>query len=106
MAILTAVCFLFARSTHAVPQLTVNSSEGVADTAVPQCTSERSARSVSQGSTSAVHLVSCQPVPQTPLTVPENSFMASLEQEASARFRRSVSTIVQKKFLGTLVELH
>ena len=43
----------------------------------------RSARSVSQGSTSAVHLVSCQSVPQTPLTVSENSFMASLTQEAS-----------------------
>ena len=43
----------------------------------------RSARSVSQGSTSAVHLVNCQSVPQGPLTVTENLFMASLQQEAS-----------------------
>ena len=61
----------------------MNSSEGLVDTAVLQATGGRSARSVSQASTSAVHLASCQPVPQAPLTVPENSFMASLQQEAS-----------------------
>ena len=58
MAILPAVCFLFT-----VPQLNVNSPEGLADTTVPQATGERSARSVSQSSTSAFHLVSCQLVP-------------------------------------------
>ena len=71
------------RQTNTVPQLTVNSPEGLVDTAVPQATGGRSARPVSQGFTSAVHLASCQPVPQAPLTVPENSFMASLQQEAS-----------------------
>ena len=71
------------RQTNTVPQLTVNSSEGLVDTAVPQATVGRSARSFSQGFTSAVHLFSCQPVPQAPLTVPENSFMACLQQEVS-----------------------
>ena len=71
------------RQTNTVPQLTVNSSEGLVDTAVPQATGGRSGRSVSQGFTSAVHQASCQPVPQAPLTVPENSFMASLQEEAS-----------------------
>ena len=72
------------RQTNTFPQLTANSPEGLFDIAVLQATGGRSARSVSQGFTSAVHLASCQPVPQAPLTVPENSFMASLEQEASS----------------------
>ena len=73
---------LFLRQTM-IPQRTVNSPEGLVDTVVPQATGGRSAQSVSQSSTSAAHLVSCQPVPQAPITLPENSFMASLQQEAS-----------------------
>lgn len=71
------------RQTNTVPQLTVNSPEGLVDTAVLQATGGRSAWSVWQGFTSAVHLASGQLVPQAPLTVPENSFMAFLQQEAS-----------------------
>ena len=71
------------RQTNTFPQLTTNSPEGLVDIAVLQATGGRSARSVSQRFTSAAHLASCQPVPQAPLTVPENSFMASLQQEAS-----------------------
>ena len=82
MAIFTAVRFLFDKPTQFSP-LTVNSPEVLVDTAVLQATGGRSARSVSQGFTSAVHPASCQLVPQAPLTVPENSFMASLQQEAS-----------------------
>ena len=61
----------------------VYSPEGLVDTAVLQATGGRSARSVSQGFTSAAHLASCHLVSQAPLTIPENSFMASLQQEAS-----------------------
>ena len=53
---------------------TVNSTEGLVDTVVPQTTGRRSAGSVSRGSTWAVHLVSCQSVPQAPLTVLEDLF--------------------------------
>ena len=73
MAILTAVRFFFLQ-TSTIPKLTANSPEGLVDTAVPKAAGGRRARSVLQGSTSAVHLVSCQSVPQAPLTVPENSF--------------------------------
>ena len=72
------------RQTNTFPQLTANSPDGLVDIAVLQATGGRSARSVSQGFTSAAHLASCQSVPQAPLTVPENSFMASLQQEASS----------------------
>ena len=65
------------RQTNTFPQLTANSPEGL------QPNGGRSSRSVSQGFTSAFHLASCQPVPQALLTVPDNSFMASLQQEAS-----------------------
>ena len=68
------------RQSNTFPQLITNSSESLVDIAVLQATGGRSARSVSQGFTS---LASCQPVPQAPLTVPEYSFMASLQQEAS-----------------------
>ena len=71
------------QETNTFPQLTANSPEGLVDIAVLQATGGRSARSVSLGFTSAAHLASCQPVPQATLTVPENSFMASLQQEAS-----------------------
>ena len=71
------------QQTNTFPQLTANSPEGLVDIAVLQATGGRSAWSVSQGFTSAAHLASCQPVPQAPLTVPEYSFMASLQQEAS-----------------------
>ena len=65
-------CSLLLRQTSTVPQLTVNSPEGLVDSTVPGATGGRSARSLSQGSASAVHLVSCHSVPQAPLTVPEN----------------------------------
>ena len=68
------------RQTNTFSQQTANSPEGLVDIAVLQATGGRSARSVSQGFTSPA---SCQPVPQAPLTVPENSFMAPFEQEAS-----------------------
>ena len=84
------------RQANTVPQLTVNSPEGLADTSVPQATGGRNALSVSQGSTSAVHPVSCQPVPQAQLTVPENSFMASLQQQASGALAFSI----QLRFLA------
>ena len=71
------------RQSNTFPQLTTHSPEGLVDIAVLQATGGRSARSVSQGFTSAAHLASCQPVPQAPLIVPEYSFMASLQQEAS-----------------------
>ena len=64
------------RQTNTFPQLNANSPEGLVDIAVLQATGGRSVQSVSQGFTSAAHLPS-QPVPQAPLTVPENSFMAS-----------------------------
>ena len=71
------------QQTNTFPQLTANSPEGLVDIVVLQATGGRSAWPVSQGFSSATHLASCQPVPQAPLTVPENSFMASLQQEAS-----------------------
>ena len=69
-------CSLLLRQTSTVPQLTVNSPEGLVRIAVPEVTGGRSARSLSQGSASAIHLVSCHSVPQAPLTVPENSLLA------------------------------
>ena len=49
------------RQTNTFPQLTTNSPEGLVNIAVFQATGGRSARSVSQGFTSAAHLASCQP---------------------------------------------
>ena len=69
-------CSHLLRQTSTVPQLTVNLPEGLVDTAVPEATGGRSAQSLSQGSASAVHLVSCHSVPQAPSTVPENSLLA------------------------------
>jgi len=69
---------------NTAPQVPVNSPKGLDNTVlVYLATSGRSAWSISQSSTSAVHLVSSQSVPQAPLTVPENLFMESSWREAS-----------------------